>query len=264
MASISRREAIKIIGVGAGALVAGNLAWVVKALASDEATIRTLEKTVWYAPPPSSNTKYAMVIDVKACIGCRRCAYACVNENNIDPNTGIRYIQLLELEKGKSELELADPYYEKAPKKDKWYLPIQCMQCENPPCVKACPVQATWSDPDGIVVIDYNKCIGCRNCMSACPYGARHFNWKEPELEKQNVNKDVPVRSTGVVEKCTFCIHRVREGKTTKCTEACPVGARKFGNLYDPESSVRKILEGQHVFRLKEEMGTEPLIYYVG
>ena len=114
-------------------------------------------------------------------------------------------------------------------------MPVQCMHCAKPTCVYGCPVNATWKEPDGIVVIDYDKCIACRNCMVTCPYDARHFNWVEPEVPKAEVNPKVPLEEkAGVVEKCTFCVQRTRNGKTTACTEACPVGARKFGDLNDP------------------------------
>ncbi len=129
-----------------------------------------------------------MVIDVKACIGCRRCVYACVKENNIGRESGFTYIQVLEMENGKVDIEHANLDYEEAGRQDKWYLPVQCMHCAKPTCVYGCPVKATWKEPDGIVVIDYDKCIACRNCMITCPYDARHFNWVEPEVPEDEVN----------------------------------------------------------------------------
>ena len=221
-------------------------------------------KPVWYADEPGDQ-KWAMVIDVKACIGCRRCVYACQKENNIGRNSGFTYIEVLEMHPGAISLETADAHYDKAGDPDRWYMPVQCMQCAKPPCVYGCPVKATWKEPDGIVVIDYNKCISCRNCMITCPYHARHFNWVEPEIPEEEINPKVPLEEkSGVVEKCTFCVQRTRHGKTTACTEACPVGARKFGDLNDPDSEVSVLLKTRRVFRLKEEMGTEPMIWYVG
>jgi len=221
-------------------------------------------KPVWYADPPGDQ-KWAMVIDVKACIGCRRCVYACVEENNIGRNSGFTYIQVLEMEAGKIDIESAELHYDEGGRPDKWYFPIQCMHCAKPTCVYGCPVIATWKEPDGIVVIDYDKCIACRNCMVTCPYDARHFNWVEPEVPEDERNPDVPVEEkAGTVEKCTFCIQRTRNGKTTACTEACPVGARKFGDLNDPESEVAQLLKTRRVWRLKEETGNEPMIWYVG
>jgi Fe-S-cluster-containing dehydrogenase component len=220
--------------------------------------------TVSYAPPPGDQ-KWAMVIDVKACIGCRRCVYACVKENNIGRTSGFTYIQVLEMELGKIDLESGKLDYEYGGRPDRWYLPIQCMHCAKPTCVYGCPVTATWKDPDGTVLIEYDKCIACRNCMVTCPYAARHFNWIDPEVPKAEVNPKVPLEAkAGVVEKCTFCIQRTRNGMTTKCVEACPVGARTFGDLSDPASEVSVLLRTRRVFRFKESLGTEPMIWYVG
>lgn len=219
---------------------------------------------VEYADPPGKES-WAMVIDVKACVGCRKCVYACVKENNIGRDSGFTYIQVLEMEPGRIDIEKADAHYEEGGRPDKWYLPVQCMHCAKPTCVYGCPVKATWKEPDGIVVIDYDKCIACRNCMVTCPYGARHFNWVEPEVPEGEVNPKVPLEEkAGVVEKCTFCVQRTRNGGTTACTEACPVGARKFGDLNDPDSEVSVLLRTRRVWRLKEEHGTEPMIWYVG
>ena len=166
-------------------------------------------------------------------------------------------------------LEESNHYYdpETVPQKGKFYMPVQCMQCENPPCVRACPVKATWMETDGVVVIDYDWCIGCRYCMTACPYWARHFNWNEPELPPEELNPITHYlgnrpRSKGVMEKCMFCVQRTRKGQQPACMEACPTGARIFGNLLDPESEIRYILENKTVFRLKEDLGTEPKFWY--
>jgi molybdopterin-containing oxidoreductase family iron-sulfur binding subunit len=147
--------------------------------------------------------------------------------------------------------------------KDKWYMPVQCNHCDNAPCVKVCPTGASYKSPDGIVMINYKKCIGCRYCMAACPYQARRFNWWEPEIPPENRNPSVPMREEGVVEKCTFCVHRTRMGKTTRCVEVCPNKARIFGNLNDPDSEVSKLIATERNFRLKEELNTKPRIWYL-
>ncbi len=210
-------------------------------------------------------------LDLSRCVGCRRCVYACVKENNQSrARPEIQWIRVLELDKAHGvDLTHADPYYEAdaVPRPGKFYMPVQCQQCRNPPCVKACPTQATWKEPDGIVVVDYDWCVGCRCCMSACPYGARHFNWATPTLRPEELNPDQHLlgnrpRSKGVVEKCTFCIQRVREGRYPACVEICPVGARKFGDLLDPESEIRKVMETKRVFIFKEELATHPQFYY--
>jgi Fe-S-cluster-containing dehydrogenase component len=210
-------------------------------------------------------------LDLSRCVGCRRCVYACVKENNQSRrHPQIHWIRVLELEKAHGvDLAHGEIYYDAAevPRPGHFYMPVQCQQCRNPPCVKVCPTQATWTEPDGITVIDYDWCIGCRCCMSACPYGARHFNWAEPTLPAEELN---PVthylgnrpRPKGVVEKCTFCVQRTREGRYPACVEICPVGARKFGNLLDPESEIRKVLDTKRVFILKEDLATHPRFYY--
>ncbi len=215
--------------------------------------------------------QFAYGLDLSRCVGCRRCVYACVKENNQSrKNPQIQWIKVLEMEKARGvDLAHADAYYEaeKVPRPGHFYMPVQCHQCRNPPCVKVCPVKATWKEPDGIVVVDYDWCIGCRCCMAACPYGARRFNWAEPDLPAAEMN---PVthylgnrpRPRGVVEKCTFCIQRTRAGLYPACVEICPVGARKFGNLLDPGSEIRYVMERKRVFVFKEELSTEPRFYY--
>ena len=281
--TVSRRRFLESIGIAAGVVAAGVIPAVVSALPTvagakeapsgeanldhiieEDHALRYPGKQVYYADPPGDQ-KWAMVIDTKACVGCRKCVYACVKENNIGRNSGFTYIQVLEMELGGVDLESSNVHYEEGGRPDKWYLPVQCMQCAKPTCVYGCPVIATWKEPDGIVVIDYNKCIACRNCMVTCPYDARHFNWVEPEVPKNEINPKVPLEEkAGVVEKCTFCIQRTRNGGTTACVEACPVGARTFGDLNDPESAVSVLIKTRRVLRLKEETGNEPMIWYVG
>ncbi|HEX6851279.1 MAG TPA: 4Fe-4S dicluster domain-containing protein [Candidatus Polarisedimenticolaceae bacterium] len=210
-------------------------------------------------------------LDLSRCVGCRRCVYACVKENNPSrEHPQIHWIRVLEMDKEHGvDLMHSEIYYEPetVPQPGKFYFPVQCQQCRDAPCVKTCPTGATWQEPDGIVVIDYDWCIGCRCCMSACPYGARHFNWAEPTLPAEELNPDQHYlgnrpRPKGVVEKCTFCIQRTRKGLYPACVEVCPVGARKFGNLLDPESEVRKVMDTKRVFIFKEELATHPRFFY--
>ncbi len=222
------------------------------------------------ALPAMPGVLFGYALDLSRCIGCRRCVYACVKENNQSRDPQIQWIRVLEMEKEKGiDFEGANPYYnpETVPDPEHFYLPVACQQCRNPPCVKVCPVGATWPEPDGIVVIDYDWCIGCRYCMAACPYGARHFNWGEPHIPASEFNPDTHTlgnrpRPRGVVEKCTFCIQRARVGRYPACVEICPVGARKFGNLLDPEGEVSRILRDKRVFVLKAELKTDPKFYY--
>jgi len=217
------------------------------------------------------DVKFGYALDLSRCIGCRRCVSACSAENNPSRNPQINWISVLRMKKGEKwiDLEGADKYYDPlaVPETDYFYIPVQCQQCENPPCVKVCPTKATWKEPDGIVVIDYDWCIGCRYCMAACPYGARRFNWSAPSIGRNEINPHTHYlgnrpRQKGVVEKCTFCIQRTREGRYPACVEVCPAGARKFGNLLDERSEIRHIIEHKRVFRLKEDLNTVPTFFY--
>jgi len=219
--------------------------------------------------PPIPGVVFGYALNISKCKGYRDCVYGCIRENNQGRDSQVQYIRVLQMDKGSMNLERSEHYYEpeSVPVPGKFYLPVQCMQCDNPPCVKACPVGATWKDPDGIVVIDYNWCIGCRFCMAACPYWARHFNWTDPQIPAEELNRATNYlgnrpRMKGVVEKCHFCTQRTRKGRQPACMEACPTGARVFGNLLDPNSEIRYILEHKTVFRLKEELGTEPKFWY--
>ena len=219
--------------------------------------------------PAMEGVVFGYALNISKCKGVRKCVEACVAENNTGRDSSMQYIRVLELDHGDMNLNRADHYYEAetVPQPGKFYLPVQCMQCDNPPCVSACPVEATWQERDGITVVDYDWCIGCRYCMAACPYWARHFNWNEPTLPAEAPNPDTHFlgnrpRPRGVVEKCTFCIQRSRKGRQPACVEACPTGARIFGNLLDPSSDIRYVLENKTVFRLKEDLGTEPKFWY--
>jgi Fe-S-cluster-containing dehydrogenase component len=219
-------------------------------------------------PQPTPKTKFVYAINLSVCNGNGKCVEACHRENNHDRGTNQSYIRVLEMPKGTMDMEQGNTTYTHAvPAADKFYLPVQCQQCDNPPCVDVCPVQATWKEKDGIVVVDYNWCIGCRYCMAGCPYHARRFNWQKPEIPAADVNPDQGylsnrIRPQGVVEKCHFCLHRTREGRLPACLEACPTGARVFGNILDPESNIRWILENKRVYVLKEELGTKPSFFY--
>ena len=221
------------------------------------------------APQPKDGVEFVYALNIGRCVGCRRCAYACEKENNISRAPDSQYIRVLKLRKGNIDLDESEHRYDPStvPEEGFYYMPVQCHQCKDPPCTKVCPVQATWTEPDGITVIDYDWCIGCRYCMAACPYWARRFNYEEPEVPAEELNTEMSYlsnrpRPKGVVEKCTFCLHRTREGKYPACLEVCPTGARKFGNILDPESEVSKIVREKRVFVLKEEAGTLPRFFY--
>jgi Fe-S-cluster-containing dehydrogenase component len=220
-------------------------------------------------PPPLDGVEFVYGLNLSRCIGCRKCVHACVEENNQSRAPEIQYIRVLEMEKGSIDVETSDHHYDapQVPDPNKYYMPVQCHQCAKPPCVKVCPVKATWQEPDGITVIDYDWCIGCRYCAAACPYWARRFNFTEPEIPSEHVNPNMGYlsnrpRAKGVMEKCTYCLHRTRVGRLPACLEVCPTGSRKFGNVLDPESEVAYILQHKRVYVLKEDVGTLPRFFY--
>jgi Fe-S-cluster-containing dehydrogenase component len=208
---------------------------------------------------------WGMVIDLSKCIGCKYCVYACQAVNDVPDNM-------------QWNVHLLD----ETPTGDVFHMTRPCMHCDEPPCATVCPTGATYRREDALVVIDYDKCIGCRYCMVACPYDARTFNWvdhtKEERLNQYQPNygeTEVARRPRGVVEKCTFCRHRIDRGlrngltpgvhraATPACVNICPVGARTFGDLNNPDSKVSQIIATTPTFRLREELGTKPNVYYV-
>jgi molybdopterin-containing oxidoreductase family iron-sulfur binding subunit len=219
---------------------------------------------------PQQGVQFVYALNLTRCVGCRKCVHACVAENNQSRTPEIQYIRVLRLPDGSLDLEKAEHYYQpqSVPEKGYFYMPVQCQQCQNPPCVKVCPVHATWQETDGITVIDYDWCIGCRYCEAACPYWARRFNFAQPAIPKDRLNLDMAYlgnrpRRRGVMEKCHFCVQRTRAGRYPACVEVCPVGARKFGNVLDANSEVAYILRTKRVFiQLKEELGTSPRFFY--
>ena len=221
------------------------------------------------APLPLDGVMFGYALSLSRCTGVRKCVTACMEENNQSRQPEMQYIRVIEMENGSMDLEKGDHHYDhdEVPVEGKFYMPVQCHQCANPPCVKACPVEATWQEPDGITVIDYNWCIGCRYCMAACPYEARRYNFSEPVIPKEEINPDMGylsnrIRPKGTVEKCHYCLHRTREGKNPACMEACPTGARIFGNMLDPDSEISYILRNKRVYILKEGAGTLPRFFY--
>jgi molybdopterin-containing oxidoreductase family iron-sulfur binding subunit len=219
-------------------------------------------------PRPTPGVSFGYGLNLSVCVGCRKCAQACHVENNHDRTTQNSYIRVLEMKKGSFEMELGrTDYTHPVPSPERFYMPVQCHQCDNAPCVKVCPIEATWKEDDGIVVVDYNWCIGCRYCEAACPYHARRFNWEKPVIPPEEINPDQGylsnrIRPQGVMEKCTFCLHRTRNGRMPACLEACPTGARVFGDLNDPNSDIRWVLANKRVYVLKEDVGTRPRFFY--
>lgn len=206
-------------------------------------------------------TRYGMVIDTKKCIGCHVCAMACKTENNL-PND-VWWNRIFTDNGGEMGFDMVGGSY---PDNLQFgYIPVACQHCDNPACVKVCPVGATYKDPEtGVVRQDYDKCIGCRMCMAACPYNARSFNWEEPvrDVDFNYGDAEVPVRPRGVAEKCTLCRERTDRGEEPMCVVCCPTHARIFGDLDDPASEVSKAVVERKAHVLLEEQGTRPQVYY--
>ncbi|GEA16045.1 MAG: hypothetical protein PWR22_1565 [Moorella sp. (in: firmicutes)] len=221
------------------------------------------------APPEApAGKKWGLVIDMQKCWpqyqeGCRKCFLACQRAHNIpdiaNKEEEIKWIWTEPFENAFPEQEHE---YLTASIKGKPFI-VLCNHCENPPCVRVCPTKATFKRRDGIVMMDYHRCIGCRYCMAACPYGARSFNFSDPRPFIKEINTAYPTREKGVVEKCNFCVERIDTGLPPACVEACPVGALIFGDLDDPNSEARKILASRYTIQRKPELATHPSVYYL-
>lgn len=202
-------------------------------------------------------TKLGMVINLDRCIGCHTCANACKMQNNVP--MGMLWNRVIT--EGSDVIDGAVGTY---PDLTRTYIPLACQHCENPACQRVCPTGATYKDDQGRVLVDYDKCIGCRMCMAACPYNARVFNWNEP-LRDPDFNygdKDVPVRPKGVAEKCTMCKERTDRSDEPMCVVCCPTRARTFGDLDDSDSEVSRLIREKNAYVLLEEQGTRPQVHY--
>lgn len=203
---------------------------------------------------------YGMVIDLYRCIGCQACSFACKQSNNLPDD--IWWSRTLTV--GGETMDTAGGTY---PDNTLSYLPVSCQHCENPACVKVCPVGATYKNSaTGVIRQDYDKCIGCRMCMAACPYtGVRSFNWEEPKhyLDFKIGDEEAPVHQKHVVEKCTFCYQRTSQGEAPACMKLCPGRARFWGDLENPESEVSKLIKTREYKQLLPERDTSPSVYYL-
>lgn len=243
-AGVSRRSFIGKVFIAAGAVTLGGKT---VALADDFMGTES----------PEDAPQWAMVIDLARCDGCKACTSAC---------QAIHFT---------GEQEWIQVFEETDEGGGRYFLPRPCMQCENAPCLNVCPVGATYRNENGTILVDHDRCIGCRFCMAACPYGARSFNWGEPEnppgasLAHYSPEYPVPHRK-GTVEKCMFCAHNTRDGKLPACATACPMKAIWFGDLVRDIATngletvkLSWLLSERSAFRLKEELGTHPRVWYL-
>ena len=217
-----------------------------------------------------SGTRLGMVIDLRKfranpSLG-EKVVKACHSTHNVpsfpDKKDEIKWTWMTEYENAFTE---HSQYHKDRATMDHEVL-VMCNHCDSPPCVRACPTRATFKNKEGIVAMDYHRCIGCRFCMAACPYGMRSFNWRDPRggLDMSAINKRFPTRMRGVVEKCNFCAERVGLGKQPACVKAC--GSSKaliFGNLNDPNSEIRKVLKANYTIQRKPSLGTHPSVFYI-
>ena len=256
---IDRKTFLRITGCSvAGALAGDKLAGVVAGAEEDGPAA---------APGALTAKRWAMVIDTRKCLeqdGCDKCIQACHQAHNVpeiaDHTREVKWIW-------KEPFEHAFPSQESEHIQEELKgrpTPVFCNHCDEPPCVRVCPTQATWKrETDGIVMMDWHRCIGCRYCVAACPYGSRSFNWFDPRPHIKELNGEYPTRSKGVVEKCTFCDERLAAGRLPACVEACTEKALVFGDLGDPKSEVRELLRARFTVRRRPELGTKPEVFYI-
>ncbi|UCG78747.1 MAG: 4Fe-4S dicluster domain-containing protein [Nitrospirota bacterium] len=233
------------------------------AVASMPLTIEILTPEQVKAEIEKSDVRWGFLVDTYKCVGCGFCVKACKKENEVPYDAPVTRTWVERYVITKDGRVLADSPNgardgfndnrirgEEVPENEiskAFFVPKLCNHCENPPCVQVCPVGATYSTADGVVLVDRSWCIGCGYCIMACPYGVRFFH---PEHK--------------VAEKCTFCYHRIVKGMKTACVQACPFGARQIGNLKDPNDPITKIITTQRVGVLRDEYGTKPQVYYLG
>ena len=256
--SIDRRGFIKLAGLTALAGVAGKKT--ISALAAEpSATPLDIRKSL-------VGRRWAMVVNLKKCLeqdGCTDCITACHSVHNVphfpNPKDEIKWIWKEPFDNAflEQEHEFIDDEIKQGP------AIVLCNHCDNPPCVRVCPTKATFKREDGIVAMDMHRCIGCRYCVAACPYGSRSFNWRDPRPFIEKINADFPTRMRGVVEKCNFCTERLARGQMPACVEACKENCLVFGDLEDPDSPVRELLRSNFSIRRKPSLGTNPQVYYI-
>lgn len=251
---MDRRDFIKYCGIATVGLAVGKAG---RILAAD----KLLEES------PLTASRWAMVFDLRKCLhkdGCTKCIDACHTVHNV-PKIDIPGDEVKWIWKEPFDHAFEEQQNEHLPE-ELLHAPslVLCNHCDNPPCVRVCPTQATWKRAsDGIVMMDWHRCIGCRYCIVGCPYGSRSFNWHDPRKYLTTIQPDFPTRTKGVVEKCTFCSERLDRGLLPACVVDCPEKALTFGDLQDVHSEVRELLASNFTIRRKPSLGTQPQVYYI-
>jgi len=263
--SVDRRKFFKIAGLTALGLAGGSA---FEVFAQGEDVIDSLTAAPEAAKPtgPLVAKRWAMAVDLRKCIEhgeCTKCIDACHAAHNVpkfdNPKDEVKWIWKEPFHHAFHELE------HDFTTEDLKHHPtlVFCNHCDSPPCVRVCPTQATFRREDGIVMMDQHRCIGCRYCVAACPYGSRSFNWRDPRPFIKEIKEDYPTRTRGVVEKCNFCSERLAQGLLPACVESCEVKALTFGDLENPDSELRVLLREHFSIRRKAQLGTNPEIYYL-
>ncbi len=267
-----RRDFLKLAGVAAAAGIGANSAF--QALLGGEAEAAGLSR-LGAAKKKKEGTRLGLIIDIPKFAGspglAERCIQACHTNHNV-PDFGNAKDEVKWIWNERfANVFGKDTHGRQAEALQKLPVLTLCNHCDNPPCVRACPTKATFKKPDGIVAMDYHRCIGCRFCMAACPYGARSFNWRDPRgtdergnpfIRKRNL--EYPTRTPGVVEKCNFCTERIAVGKLPLCVEeAAPYEAMIFGDLNDPNSKISRTLRERFTIQRRPSLGTYPSVFYI-
>jgi molybdopterin-containing oxidoreductase family iron-sulfur binding subunit len=259
----SRRRILQLLGLSAAALAAPP---VFNALAKEEHA-PAAEPKIGPGKNALTAKQWAMVIDTrqfKSAADVQPLVEACHKTHNV-PSIDFKRWEIKWLWSAPYENAFAGSTSNRFLSEEVEHRPflVLCNHCENPPCVRACPTKATFKrESDGIVMMDFHRCIGCRFCMAACPFGARSFNYRDPRPFIKETNKQFPTRMKGVVEKCNYCAERLVEGKMPACVEASQ-GKLAFGDLFDPSSEVRELIKTNYTIRRKVHLGTEPSVYYI-
>jgi len=251
---LTRKDFLRI---AAGTVVAAGAGRLVHAIGGNDARPPAL--------PAQAKRRWGMAIDLQKCREekeCDTCIKACHLAHNV-PEIPNRAHEVKWIWNERYENVFPFQQNEYARQTFQSSLTVLCNHCAHPPCVRVCPTQATWKREDGVVMMDYHRCIGCRYCMAACPYGSRSFNYVDPRPHIGKVNPDFPTRAAGVVEKCNFCEERLANGQLPACVEACPRKALIFGDLNDENSPVRHALRGRYSIQRQPELGCGPSIFYL-